>query len=963
MFTRSDAGYTQAMAELIESILNTTDPTLHADVQRVMAISPFFTLLMRTASEAECKALFVSMDQALLPDSSTGWVPACDSTDLPTCMAHLRRCKQRAHRHLIWWELGLAGDMDVSCRSIADLAAGLMDEALNMATRFIAPRFGSIENGSFCVVGLGKLGGRELNLGSDVDPLFIWQGNGHSSGGRKSVPAAEYYSHLSRMLIRLMAERTADGIVWPVDMRLRPGGDAASITLNLDATVNFYLEYGQTWERAMLVKARPVAGDLVLGQHFIDGIAAFIYRRYLDYTTVAALADMKQRIDQQAGSCAIAAGFDVKRGRGGIREIEFIIQSMQLLHGGKNVKLRVQPSMQAISRLDKAGIMRHDDVVALKSAYRFWRRIEHAIQARRGEQTHALPDDYSDYLSAATGIDSIETALTHHAGIVEKAFHTFVKPIEKEHQHSWLLADASALAQMESLHEHDRERMQAALKQIDMYLSRGLLPERSRVQVERILAQAMPPWLDDENGVMALESFAHLIHSIAGRATWIDLLATHQGGLDWLIGVLSASRYLAEHIVNDPSWLEWPLMTEHHDTDVVHICAELDALHAVNGAEQTDGLEQIDDVGQIDDAGQTDDVGQADDVKQTLDVEQTLADIGRAVDRGRLLSALAVDAHSADAMTVGGWLADVADAATAAVLRLCLNEMELPEDFPFVALAMGKHGSREMGLVSDLDMVFVLAHADPSAMIGKRSYGEHAQRIGRRMIQYLSGKRPFGAGFEFDARLRPSGCSGVLVTSLAGFRDYQLHEAQTWEHQALCRGRAVAGTDSAKAQVTEVVQEVLNQPRDHQTLATDVITMRNKMFDHLASKSATTINLKQDRGGLVDIEFLAQYARLSFGAHGNITASRTSELLFQLPAHAPELWQKKSEFLAQTYLDYRQMENALRVELWRSIGQLPNDSTATEWETMSRHASITTPDELTQRMTQVHQLFHRLLNA
>jgi len=940
-FTQADAGYTQAMADLIESILNTTDPTLHADVQRVMAISPFFTLLMRTASEDDCKALFIKIDQALLPDSSTDWVPACDSTDLPTCMAHLRRCKQRAHRHLIWWELGLAGDMDVSCRSIADLAAGLLDEALNMATRLIAPRFGRIENGSFCVVGLGKLGGRELNLGSDVDPLFIWQGSGHSSGGRKSIPASEYYNHLSRMLIRLMAERTVDGIVWPVDMRLRPGGDAASITLNLDATVSFYLEYGQTWERAMLVKARPVAGDLLLGQGFIDGIAAFIYRRYLDYTTVAALADMKQRIDKQAGSCAIEPGFDVKRGRGGIREIEFIIQSMQLLHGGKNVKLRVQPSMQAISRLEKAGVMGHDDVVALKSAYRFWRRIEHAIQARRGEQTHALPDDYSDYLSAATGINSIETALSHHAAIVEEAFQTFVKPIGKEYEHSWLLADSNIFARMKSLHEHDRERMQDGLKKIDMYLSRGLLPERSRVQVERILEQAMPQWLKDENGVTALESLADLIHSIAGRATWIDLLATHQGVLDWLIGVLSASRYLAEHIVNDPSWLEWPLMTEHHDTDVAHICAELDALHAVDGVEQTDGLEQTDDVQQID------------------DVEQTLADIGRGVDRGRLVSALAIDAHSADAMTVGGWLADVADAATAAVLRLCLHEMDLPEDFPFVALAMGKHGSREMGLVSDLDMVFVLAHADPSKTIGKRSYGEHAQRIGRRMIQYLSSKPPFGAGFEFDARLRPSGCSGVLVTSLAGFRDYQLHEAQSWEHQALCRARAVAGTDLAKEQLTRIIQEVLNQPRDHHALAADVITMRNKMLDHLASKSATIINLKQDRGGLVDIEFLAQYARLVFGAHG----SRTSELLFQLPAHAPELWQQQSEFLAQTYLDYRQMENALRVELWCSIGQLPKAASATEWETMLRHTSITTPDELTQRMTQVHQLFHRLLHG
>jgi len=206
--------------------------------------------------------------------------------------------------------------------------------------------------------------------------------------------------------------------------------------------------------------------------------------------------------------------------------------------------------------------------------------------------------------------------------------------------------------------------------------------------------------------------------------------------------------------------------------------------------------------------------------------------------------------------------------------------------------------------------------------------------------------------------LRPSGSSGVLVTSLSGFHHYQLHEAQTWEHQALCRARPVAGAKSAKLKVETVILEVLGQKRDAQMLARDVMEMRIKMLDHLSSKSDAIINLKHDGGGLVDIEFLAQYARLSFGGEGR----RTSELLLHLPADVPELWQQQSTFLAQTYLDYRQMENALRVELWRSIGQLPNDATATEWETMLRHAPITTPDALTQRMMKVHQLFHRLLN-
>ncbi|ATX82408.1 glutamate-ammonia-ligase adenylyltransferase [Mariprofundus ferrinatatus] len=907
------------MSEQIDSILQYVPENLHGDVRRLFNISPQFSQLMRSAGEEECRLLFRPLEEAVLPDAGETWVPPSQSSDLVACMSHLRRCKHRGHRHLIWWEMGLRGDMDISCRAIADLASGLMGEAVRMAERLIAPRYGHVEGGSFCVIGLGKLGGRELNLGSDVDPLFIWQGNGNTVGGRQSIPAPEYYMHLSRMLIRLMSERTADGIVWPVDMRLRPGGDGSAIVQHLEATLSHYLEYGQTWERAMLIKARPVAGDMQLGDAFIEGIAPFIFRRYLDYTTVAALAEMKRRIDGQAGSGGIAPGYDVKRGRGGIREIEFIIQSMQLLHAGRNKDLRIQPSMQAIDRLMDAGVIAEEDVSELKAAYRFWRRIEHAIQSRRGEQTHKLPDDYADYLSTATGIADIEQQMVHHAAIVESAFGKFVKPVgEEQKERDWL---SGANEGLQGRSDEDRDRMLLALERVDAWLLRGLLPERSRAQVSRILDQAMPKWLDDENGVTALEAFADLIRSVSGRATWIDLLATHQGALDWLIGVLSASRYLADHIVKDPSWLEWPLMTEHSEADIRDICAGLDS------------LDQFD------------------------DIEQALADIGRWVDRARLLCALAVDAHTADAMTVGGWMADMADAATSAVIRLCLSQMDLPKDFPFVALAMGKHGSHEMGLVSDLDMVFVLVHDNPGEMCGKRSFGEHAQRIGRRAIQYLTAAPPFGAGFEFDARLRPSGSSGVLVTSLKGFHDYQLGEAQTWEHQALCRSRAAAGPQDAKAAVESVVAEVLNKPRDRKALAADVLEMRSKMVEHLSSRSDEIINLKQDEGGLVDIEFLAQYARLAFGG----AARRTIDVLRDIPDCAPAAWREEGGWLADSYLDYRQMENALRVELWRSIGKLPNRAEATEWETMRRHAAITTPDALKDRMQRVRAAYNRLL--
>ncbi len=891
-----------------------------ANAQRLLDISPLFASLMRGADEEACVELFKPVDQALLPDESQAWVPAFDSGDVSACMRHLRICKHRGMRHIIWWEMAVHGDIERSYMAIADFASGLLDESLRMAERLIAPRFGRVEGGSFCVIGLGKHGGRELNLGSDVDPLFVWQGEGNTSGGRKDVPAAEYYNHLSRMLIRLMSERTADGMVWPMDMRLRPGGDGAAICLSLDATVDFYQNYGQTWERAMLIKSRPVAGNMELGQAFVDGVSPFIYRRYLDYTTVAALADMKRRIDAQAGDQKLEVGFDVKRGIGGIREIEFVIQSMQLLHGGVNRELRLSGSMPALRALCDFGTLDEDEAEMLHDAYCLWRRVEHAVQARKGEQTQKLPQGFETYLEQAMGVSDIKAVMQGWGGKVSAAFSEHVLPLEtfEGSAKSWLHGEHAA--DMAHLDESSRQRMVQALERMDAQLDRGVLPERSRGRIEIVLSRAMPRWLDDINGVTAVEALAELLSNIAGRATWIDLLATHGGALDWLIGVLSASAYVREHIVRDPSWLEWPLAEERGDTDIQPIVERM--------------------------------------AKLPLDDEENfLADIGSLVDRARLLCALSVDAHQADATTVGAWLADTADAATQAMLRLCLHHMDLPEDFPFVALAMGKHGSREMGLASDLDMVFVLVHDSPDEMIGRRSMWEHAQRLGRRMIQYLTGKAPFGAGFEFDARLRPSGQSGVLVTNLNGFSEYQRNNAQTWEHQVLTRARPVAGPEEAQKAVGAVVSEMLDMPRDRKQLVADVLEMRAKMLEHLGSKSEDIINLKHDAGGLVDIEFLAQFARLAFGGRERGTAA----ILRNLPSTAPESWRDAGEQLASTYEKYRQMENALRVELWESIGKLPADASATEWETMRRHVEITTPQTLRKEMTMIRKVFFELL--
>ncbi|RMH51601.1 MAG: bifunctional [glutamate--ammonia ligase]-adenylyl-L-tyrosine phosphorylase/[glutamate--ammonia-ligase] adenylyltransferase [Zetaproteobacteria bacterium] len=829
---------------------------------------------------------------------------------------HLRRHFAWAMCHIIWWELALHGEIARSWRAISDLADALLTAALTAAEALLAPRFGRPEQGRFALIALGKLGGRELNLASDIDLMMVWDGEGETRGGRRVCALADYYAQLARMVIRLIDEQTEDGAIWPVDMRLRPGGAAAPIVLSLTATLDHYHNYGQTWERAMLSKARFVAGDRALGEELCAGLVPFIYLRHLDYTLVHALAAMKRRIDRQAGVGAPGPGFDVKRGRGGIREIEFMVQSRQLLFGGRRPEIRARGTIEALAALDRAGLIAAGEAEGLACAYRFWRRVEHAVQARRGEQTQRLPDDYRRWLARALAIDDPHDTACRHASWVHALFVRHMEQMDDDAQGvDWLEQRPPPLP--EGLDAEAGVRITRALDAIAGQLRRGLLPERSTDQVRRILQRAMPAWLDDANGVTALESFAELLRAIAGRATWIDLLATHEGTRDWLIGVLAASRYIAGAIVRNPSWLEWPLACEQGDGDIDRIRHALAAITPEQG-------------------------------------EAALAELGRQVDRARLHCALAVDAHSADADRIGRWLSGVADEAARAALRLACARMGLPDDFPLVLLAMGKHGSREMGLGSDLDMVFVLV-ADGEERMGML---EQAQRLGRRVIGILTAAPPFGAGYAFDARLRPSGGSGVLVTTLAGFADYQRHHAAVWEHQALCRARALAPNGEAAARVMQVVEEVLALPRDRRRLADEVVAMRAKMVRHLASRDDRVVNLKQDPGGMVDIEFLAQYARLAFGTGGCSVAA----MLEGDSARLPDPWRREAAMLTAAHRRYRTADLLLRVELSCAITTLAWDPARPEWETLRRHGVFDGPEELRRTMTAVRRAFELLLS-
>ncbi len=886
--------------------------------------SPYFARLTQGISKETCAQLFQPLEDALLPEDTSLWLPSLTVRDIQHAQQILRQCKRHGICHFIWWELGLNGDITRSYTALSSWACGLIGKALGMAFSLLEEKYGHIQGGRFSIIGLGKLGGQELNLGSDVDLLFVWQGHGQTQGGRRSIDVDSFYSEIARLFIRLMAERTVDGLVWPVDMRLRPGGDGAPICLNLDSTLNHYLNYGQTWERAMLIKADVVGGDRDLGLELIESLKPFIYRRYLDYSAVAALAEMKQRIDLQAGELAPGKGFDVKRGHGGIREIEFIIQSMQLLHGGRDTSLQRKNGQDALDALVAAGIIENSLSETLTESYQFWRRIEHAVQARNGEQTHRLPADFDGFLNSLLETRAIEKMMKRHTETVGAIFSEEVLPHSNRASNAvnWLTAPWPD--ELKGICEEKRDAMIKSLTRIDQHLSRGILPERCRHDLESILDFSMPKWIQDTNGESACSALADLIENIEGRATWIDLLATHRGALEWLTGVLSASQYLARFLSEHPHLLEWPLLEARGEVEVQQICGRIDG------------------------------------IQSNQDEAEAIAQLGRWVDLARVQCALMIDAHLTSPNEIGLLLANIADAATRCVFRLSLGQLALDDEFPFVIVAMGKHGSKEMGLCSDLDMVFLLTDLESDQSPGKPTIEarEFAQKLGRRVIRQLTDQSPFGAGYEFDGRLRPSGAGGILVSTLDGFIDYQLHEAQTWEHQALCRARTVAGPAPARRRVEEALKAILARPRDLETVRKDMCVMRQKMLDHLASHDASIINLKQDRGGLVDIEFLAQFARLCFD--GNETG--TIATLSSIPETAPEAWREVAPGLIATYLAFRDVDNILRVELWQSIQAIPSDPTHPVWISMADHTDFNHPDRLEETMHQTKAVFDQLIS-
>ena len=768
----------------------------------------------------------------------------------------LRRDRQHAMARIIWQDLWGPERLDATLTALTRLAEACLASALDFGQKLLAQRHGLPRNEAgaivpFAVLAMGKLGGCELNLSSDIDLLFVY-GEGGQSDGPLPLDLGEYFQRLARWLIRALDTNTAEGFVFRVDTRLRPFGDVGPLCVSAAALEQYYQAHGRDWERFAWIKARPVAGDLSFGKQILADNLHFAYRRYLDFTALTGMREVKALMDLEQGPNSR----NLKKGRGGIREIEFICQALQLIHGGRLPALRQHNTLAALAALRSAGLLTPADADFLESSYRLWRRVEHALQMVEDRQTQQLPDNDAAWQRLACALAYGDPARLREAIRTRRErVHALFRDLLLEDPEPednpkkaelWQAAQAAApdfdartlLAPWQFV---DPEAVWERLRRFAQ--SRNVAVRLSRRGRQR-LDQLLPRYLDLCQGFsppdVGLQRLLDLTEALLPHAHYLALLAENADFLATVTHLLH-SPWLAQALVRHPILLDDLLSRQDRDPSLwrQELAAEL--------------------------AGAT-------------DTEERMDALRRFKNSETLLLAADFWTEGLDAASLGGHLSELAEVAIQQALQWAEADMlerhgslrggdgdSSTDPVPaFAVIAYGKLGGREMGLASDLDLVFLYDAPDDGESDGRIPLSSSAwfARLGQRLIHILTLPTRAGILYEIDMRLRPSGQSGPLVSSWTAFARYQRESAWTWEHQALCRARPIAGSPELCQRFAQLRREILCRSRQTDALARDIVAMRQRI--HATKKiPAGRFDLKLSPGGLTDIEFLVQFAMLS----------------------------------------------------------------------------------------------------
>ncbi len=806
-----------------------------------------FLRLINGDADAELAALLASAHDT-----------AAAAKGSPALMRVLRRAKAEAALLIALADIGgvwpvarvTAALTDVADMALSAAVRHLLGEAKARGKVIAADPHNPALGSGYIVLAMGKMGGCELNFSSDIDLMVFF--DPAISPLAPDIEAAPFYVRMTRDLVKLLQERTADGYVFRVDLRLRPDPSSTQIAISTEAALDYYESRGQNWERAALIKARPCAADLAAGEQLTGELAPFVWRKYLDYAAVADIHAMKQEIHAYRGHGEIAVeGHNIKLGRGGIREIEFFVQTQQLIAGGRHPPLRGRGTVATLAELAAGGWIDAAARDELTSAYYFLRRVEHRLQMMADEQTHTLPTDrealgaFARFLGFRSR-DELAAALLAHLRAVEKhyvkLFESAPALLAQRQNLSFAAGKGSTASEtldrlVEMGFRHPREAA-AAVERWHTDAYRALRSEPVRKSLIELVPTIFDQFARAESPDAAFASFDRFLAGLRPGSRLLPLLRQNPELIRFIALILGAAPRLADILAQHPHVID-PLI------DPTFFGALPDAKRLEAELARA--------------------IGEARTYEDVLDAVRLFGQEHMFLIGARILSG------SLSAERAGEVFATLADVLIRAV------HARVEADFAGVhgrvrgqqtaILALGRLGAREMTASSDLDLIVVYDFdADHPNSDGARPLygGQYFARLTQRLINALTVRTNYGVLYEVDMRLRPSGRSGPLATHIDSFVNYQQHEAWTWEHMALTRARVVSASPAFAARIEAAIGDVLCARRDARTIAADVVEMRAAIAQEKGD--ADPWDLKYAAGGLIDIEFIAQYLQLVHAA-------------------------------------------------------------------------------------------------
>ncbi|NRF31946.1 bifunctional [glutamate--ammonia ligase]-adenylyl-L-tyrosine phosphorylase/[glutamate--ammonia-ligase] adenylyltransferase [Vibrio coralliilyticus] len=776
----------------------------------------------------------------------------------------LRQFRNREMTYIAWRDFIGNWELEQSLEHLSQLAEAMIFETYQWQYKACCELWGTPCNDAgeaqpMLVIGMGKLGGGELNFSSDIDLIFTYPENGETQGARRSIANAQFFTRLGQRIIKALDQQTFDGFCYRVDMRLRPFGDSGPLVMSYAALEDYYQEQGRDWERYAMIKARVMGREMYPQyQELRQMLRPFVFRRYIDFSAIQSLRRMKSMISSEVRRRGLSN--NIKLGAGGIREIEFIAQVFQLIRGGREPNLRQRGLLVTLDAIEELEQLTSEEVNNLKMSYKFLRRLENLLQAMADKQTQTLPECENEQLQLAVAMGypdwtSLIEQVRQHMHNVHQVFNNLIGDEEEEcsevakHFHElWDMAEKPDV--IEAVLEQDIGTTEAAemastIIQFKKDLAKKTLGPRGREVLNRLMPKIFAAIYSHQDAKFGLPRVLHLLHKIVTRTTYLELLDENPAALTQLVRLCTASPMISEQLgrypilldeLIDPQQLYNPVPLESYRTELRDFLARIPE---DDMEQQMEALRQF---------------------KQICILRIAAADITGVL----------------PVMKVSDHLTYLAEAIVESVVNQAWLQMAEKYGEPthlkdregrgFAVIGYGKVGGWELGYNSDLDIVFmhdcpVHAYTDGKKEIDGRQF---YLRLAQRIIHIFSTRTASGILYEADTRLRPSGASGLLVSPADAFDEYQHNEAWTWEHQALVRARMIYGDQPLQQAFSQTRHDILSLAREESKLKTDVAEMRVKMREHLGGKKSGRFMLKQDPGGITDVEFLAQYLVLRF---------------------------------------------------------------------------------------------------